>query len=514
MDDSTGVKNTAMHHVEDAEKRNQLVDIIAQQEQHDADELERKYHIPLKAVLESHLEEDPKAVRKVMRKVDLRLVPMLSLLYMWAFIDRSNLGNANIAGLSEDLKTNIGNRYSVLAMIFFVGYCLIDIPTVFLVRKIGPALWIGTITTIWGIVTICQGFVKSWGTLALCRVLLGFLEGGLVPAAMYLLYNWYTRYEIQARIAGFYVVGNASSGLAGLLAYGIEQMAGDADLNGWSWIFIIEGIVSTVVGIVAFFVMVDFPEKATVKNSLGLPGFLTPEEAAIVLARVERDRGDAVEDKITFKIAMHHLKDWKVWEFSSYLTLNNTALYAFSYFLPVILKNGLGYSTGRAQLLTFPPYAVGAVWIMICAFTGDHFKIRGPILILNCSLYIIGVSMTGFASQVHARYAGVFLGVMGIIGNIPTQWAYAHNNMVGQNKKGLTVSLMVMGGAFGGIISGNVFQSKDAPGYRPGLWICIAFQMVYFVLVSKNFVIFYIQNKRADRGEIIIEGQPGFRYTY
>ncbi|KAK5231482.1 hypothetical protein LTR96_009381 [Exophiala xenobiotica] len=517
MTEAPGSKTTTMHHVEDARKHGTLGDFISQQQQQDAEQLQEKYHIPMKAVLESHLEEDAKTVRKVMRKVDLRLVPMLSLLYMWAFIDRANLGNANIAGMSTDLKTNIGNRYSVLAMIFFVGYCLIDIPTTFTVRKIGPALLIGTVTTLWGIITICQGFVKTWGELLLCRLLLGFLEGALVPSAMFLLFNWYTRYEIQARIAAFYVIGNASSGLAGLLAYGIEQMAGDNGLNGWSWIFIIiaqEGIISTVVGLVAFAVIVDFPEKAAVKNSMGLPGFLTPQEAAIVLARVERDRGDAVEDKISFKIAMKHLGDWKLWEFTLYLLLNNTGVYAFSYFLPVILKDGFGYSTGRAQLLTFPPYAVGAVWIMICAFTADHLKVRGPVMLLNASLYIIGLSLTAFVENVHTRYAGVFLGVMGIIANIPTQWAYAHNNMVGQNKKGLTMALMVMGGAFGGIIAGNIFQSKDAPDYRSGLWICIAFQILYFVLVTKNFLIFYIQNKRADRGDIIIEGQAGFRYTY
>ena len=71
-----------------------------------------------------------------------------------------------------------------------------------------------------------------------------------------------------------------------------------------------------------------------------------------------------------------------------------------------------------------------------------------------------------------------------------------------------------MGGAVGGIIAGNVFQSKDAPGYLPGLWVCLVFQIVYLTLVAKNFFIFYVQNKRADRGEIIIENQPGFRYTY
>ena len=162
--------------------------------------------------------------------------------------------------------------------------------------------------------------------------------------------------------------------------------------------------------------MVDFPEKASGKNSLGLPGFLTPEESAVVLARIEHDRGDAVEDKLTFKVAMKHLQDWKLWEFSLYLLLNNTGVYAFSYFLPVILKEGFGYSTGRAQLLTFPPYAAAAVWIMLCAFVGDHFRTRGPILIFNALLYIIGVSMMGYATDIHARYGGVFLGVMGITG--------------------------------------------------------------------------------------------------
>ena len=88
-------------------------------------------------------------------------------------------------------------------------------------------------------ITIGQGFVKSWEALAVCRALLGLLEGGLVPAATFLLSVWYTRYEIQVRFGGFYVIGNASSGLAGLLAYGIEKRAGEDGLAGWRWIFII-----------------------------------------------------------------------------------------------------------------------------------------------------------------------------------------------------------------------------------------------------------------------------------
>ena len=102
---AANTKSTTMDHIEDTHTQGQQEDIFRQQLQHDAKELEEKYHIPIQAVLESHREEDPAAVRKVMRKVDLRLVPMLSVLYMWAFIDRSNLGNVSCAPPEESITS-------------------------------------------------------------------------------------------------------------------------------------------------------------------------------------------------------------------------------------------------------------------------------------------------------------------------------------------------------------------------------------------------------------------------
>ncbi|KAH0837116.1 hypothetical protein AYO21_04577 [Fonsecaea monophora] len=469
--------------------------------------------IPLREVLESHADEDKKRVRRIMRKVDFRLVSILALVYIWAFIDRSNLGNANIAGMSEDLQTQVSNRYSVLTMIFFVGYILADLPAAYLTRKLGPALWIGSITLAWGAITIGQGFVKTWGELALCRILLGIMEGGLIPGVLYLLSCWYTRYETGVRIAAFYVIGIMSSGLSGLLAYGLEKMEGTSGIRGWCWIFIIEGVATCAVAIGSFFLIVDFPERSAQKNSLGLPAFLTPEEAAIVLARIEHDRGDAVHETLTFKLFLEYIKDWKLWEFSSYLILNSTALYAFAYFLPVILKAGFGYSTAKAQVMTFPPYLVGGVWMIICSRAGDMLRQRGPLLCLNCVLYIIGITLVAWSTNTNARYAGVFIGVMGIVGNVPQQWAYALNNLVGQVKKALCLIMMTIGGAISGIIAGNVFRSQDSPGYRPGVWVSIVFNIVYFLLVAKNIVYFSRQNRRVDRGEIVIMGQPGFKYT-
>lgn len=138
---------------------------------------------------------------------------------------------------------------------------------------------------------------------------------------------------------------------------------------------------------------------------------------------------------------------------------------------------------------------------------------------------------TGFSDNVNVRYGGVFIGVIGITANVPTNLAYQHNNtgeykqqmslltmlitnVAGQAKRALGAALITTGSGIGGIIAGNIFQTKDAPDYKTGLIICIAFQALNIVLIVKNLFVFARANRRADRGEILIEGTPGFRYTY
>lgn len=112
----------------------------------------------------------------------------------------------------------------------------------------------------------------------------------------------------------------------------------------------------------------------------------------------------------------------------------------------------------------------------------------------------------GYSADRHSRYAGVFITTSGITGNIPTNWAYMQNNIVGNNKKLLTTAMMTAGGGVGGIIAGVVFRSKDAPGYRPGLLTCIVAQAITILIVAKNFYLFRRDNRRADQNKIVIEG--------
>lgn len=181
----------------------------------------------------------PDEQRKIMRRVDRRLVLTLGFMYCISLMDRTNLGSAAIAGMTKDLKMLHTNRYSLISLIFFIPYVLCQPPATVLLRKIGPRKFLSAITLFWGAVMIGFGFVHSWTTMMGLRAILGVLEAGFFPGCAYLLSTWYTRYDLQKRNAVFYLIGSMASAFAGILAYGFMQMAGLGGLAGWKWIFIV-----------------------------------------------------------------------------------------------------------------------------------------------------------------------------------------------------------------------------------------------------------------------------------
>ncbi|KAG8956088.1 hypothetical protein FRC03_010968 [Tulasnella sp. 419] len=391
--------------------------------------------------------------RQTIRRIDLRLIPILSLLYAFSLIDRTNLGLIRVAGMDRALGLSIGNRYSIVTLLFFVPYIIFELPANIYIRKVGVSLFLGTIAVLWGAITLASGFVKNWQSLAGLRVLLGFLEAGYFPACAYLISLWYTRREIQTRMAFFYMFSLLAAGFSPILSYGISQMHGRSGVAGWSWIFIIEGLVTCVLGFLAYFLIVDFPDKNK---------FLTAEQTEWLLQRINKDRGDA-ED---------------------------------------------------SQLLCSPPYVFTVIYALIFSIISDRVNKRAPFLLLNCILSIIGGVLIAYTKGNGSRYFGVFIMLAGCSANVPGVLAYQANNIVGQSKRAYASALTISFGGIGGIFASLVYRQKDAPNYRPGIIATIACQCFMILLLGACSLHFFLRNREVKKGSTKwIEGKEGFLFT-
>lgn len=301
-------------------------------------------------------------------------------------------------------------------------------------------------------------------------------------------------------------------GLANILAYGLMQMEGTAGIRGWRWIFIIEGILTCVVAIAAWFIILDFPDKAEKK------GFLTSHEAAIMLRRIEDDRADSVDDPLTWSKLVHHLGDAKLWVYATMFMSTTMPAYAFAYFLPVILV-GMGYSPGAANALSAPPALAAMFTAFTFAWLGDKYRVRGPIIAAQALLTIIGLMIVAYAKNNGARYFGTFLGVCGCQGNVPAILSYQSNNIRGQSKRSCGSALQIGFGAIGGIIASTTFRQVDAPRYITGLWVTAGLQFYILILLACTSTYFWKTNQRTKKqalnGEPVdaVEGLVGFKYT-
>ncbi|KAJ6134596.1 hypothetical protein N7523_000918 [Penicillium sp. IBT 18751x] len=444
--------------------------------------------------------------KQIMRKVDLRLIVGAALGYSVNLMDRGNVGMAAIGGMLTDLNFN-GTRYSLVVLMFFITYVVFQPPATVLIRKMGPPYFLSLMVFCWGALMLGMGFAKKWEEILAIRILLGVFAAGYFPGCMYLLSCWYMRYEVQKRFAVFYGVGCVASALSGILAFGLTKMNGTRGIAGWRWIFILEGVISIGLGFLVYYLIVDFPDKASQSRK-----FLNEEEIEFVVQRINYDRLDAEAEEFSLRRFLKPALDIKIWTFAILFCCLTINTYAMAYFLPIILSDGMGFGVGEAQCLTAPPWVFAAMMMFLTAWVGDKIERRVPILLFNVCLSLIGLPMMGFLKSNSARYVGVFLTVAGANANVPACMAWQANNIRGQWTRAFSSATLIAFDGIGGVVASLVFE-KDAPQYRPGVFTALAANVVFLFAVVSLALWYRRCNNQADRGERIIAGVEGFRYT-
>ncbi|CAD0085065.1 unnamed protein product, partial [Aureobasidium mustum] len=450
----------------------------------------------------------PEDQRKAMiRKVDLRLVPVLAVLYLFSHIDRANIGNAKIEGMMEDLNMS-GIQYNI---------------SLDFLHPIHPA---GS--------AIERAAQEVQATLSLhrhtCRQL-GYHHdshrsgqelrwpdgdeglargcgGWLFPGAVYLITHWYAQRQVQTRLALFYCASALSGACSGLLAFAISKMDGLGGRPGWAWIFLLEGMVTVIVGIACFFIMPDTPNLSGRWLNENERRYLVLQNVIKNAGRGTSDDGEKA-DKFKWNYLRDLLTDYKVYLQAWILFTASVCAYGLKFTMPSITKS-MGYTSSQAQLMTIPPYVAGAISAVALSKLSDRFQWRAPFIFGQMAVVTLGFAMLlalapNIKHQIPACYIGVVLVCIGQYPTNPAGSAWISSNLAGESKRAMGIALNIALGNCGGIVGSYIFLDNEKPGYPTGFGIGLgfaAFTLFSTVILELSYIRLNKKREALDEAEI------------
>ncbi|RCK64812.1 High-affinity nicotinic acid transporter [Candida viswanathii] len=411
--------------------------------------------------------------RRLMWKIDLCVVPPFCLLYFLSFLDRVNISNANVYGLSTDLGL-VGNQYNTALVVFFVPYITFEVLANYCIKHVKPHIWLSVLVLCFGAISIGLGFVQNFGGLVACRFLIGVTEASTFPSIFYLLSTYYSKVESQRRFSIFFSTTALSGAASGSIAYKIHDLNMVHGLESWRWIFIIEGAVTCGCAILLFFLIADFPEEAK---------FLKSNEAQFLKSKLEILAGvpSGFEVKVTWKDVAKCLKDLLIWVPSFIYFGLIIPLYGYAYFAATIINN-MGFSPVATQRLSVFPWVCAFVVTNIAAFISDRMRKRMPFAIILSCVAIVGLAMILGAERTAVRYVGCFFTASGLYAAMPIVVCWASLNWSSHSRKMVGTAWQIGIGNMGGLISSFIFLKKDSPRYITGLSVSLA--AVVFAILS------------------------------
>ncbi|OGE55808.1 hypothetical protein PENARI_c004G03057 [Penicillium arizonense] len=434
---------------------------------------------------------DHKAERRLCRKFDFRLLPILAIMYLFNALDKGNLGNAKTDGMTKDLNFK-PNEYNLLLSIFFVPFVVFAPPFSMLGKKFSPARVLPILMFSFGSFTILSSAAHNFGGMFALRWFLGMSEAAFFPLVIYYLTTFYRRGELARRLAVFYAASNIANAFSGLIAFGVFQIKGSS-LPNWRYLFIIEGGVTVLFAVFAF---IYLPRSAAEAK------FLSEEEKALAFHRIQVDSSAVVNEKFRFREAIAIFKHPTTYVFLCIEICLGVPLQGVALFMPQIV-GGLGYSTVKTNLYTVAPNVSGAVMLLVLAFTSDWVKLRSPFIVLGFLLtfsgFMIYASIDDVPNNLQVAYFATFMMTWGTSAPSVLLSTWYNNNIAHEGRRVLLTSIGVPLANLMGLVSSNLFREQDAPKYMPALISVAAFGAAGACLAACLGFYMWMDNKRRDR---------------
>lgn len=448
---------------------------------HDAKLLE------LKAIVGEGREEQEK---KLLWKIDLRMLPMLMIIYVLNYLDRTNIATARLDSLEKDTGLH-GNQYNTVIAIFYVGYVLTQVFSNLVLNKTRPSLLLPGVMCAWAVVSACSGAVQSYGGWIAIRFILGFVESPFFAGAIFLLSSWYTQKELATRLAIMYTASQMSQAFGGLIGQRILNRfeTDNRGIEPWRWLFIIEGVITIPFAVLAMFILPDYPKNTR---------FLNEKERALAQLRILENASKEDADEEGFmthlKLAFTDPALYLLW----IMQLGTVTAATVNAYFPTIVGT-LGYSRTKTLLLTAPPWFFSAIYTCLCCLHSDRKNERFWHIVVSLLIALVGFIISCATMQIGARYFSMFL-MLAIYGafNVILGWLATCISRP-PAKRAIAYGFV---NAFSNVSStwGSYFYpSKDGPRYLMGMICNIAFTAL--AIAAAVALLYYLKyrNRKLDQ---------------
>lgn len=444
-------------------------------------------------------------------KVDLTLLPLLIAGFFVLQLDRGNLSNALTSTLREDVGLS-SYQINVGQQLLSLGIVIGEIPSNYVLQKIGPALWLPFQILVWGAIALAQGWIRNYGGYIATRFLLGIGESGFIPGGLYTLSKFYTAKELGRRHTIYFVGNLLASALSGLIAAGILQdLTGVNGWSGWRWLFFIEGVCTLFVGIVYLFLL---PKSTQDTSTLLFPKWqmFNERERYILTQRLLlEDPLKALDLKrsVKWKDIGKAVTQWRVWlHFLLTLTALSTAGPINTY-LPTIVRQ-MGYTQFQANAMSTIGTWISLVYLLIIGQIQDRYKPRAATIIVISGLQAVFTIVLRCVTTTAGNTTRLAILIMvqsfislPHIGN--TSWVSVNSRL--PTDRAVHLALVVMAANCGGIYSSQILNSDDGPYFTSAFTALAVITCVCFLVSVITYLQYIYTNKELTKkyGEVQVK---------
>ncbi|TVY46611.1 MFS transporter [Lachnellula occidentalis] len=437
---------------------------------------------------------------KLKRKIDMRLMPMIVLMYIMNYLDRNNIAAAKLAGIIPDLNLK-GTEFQTSVSILFVGYLLMQIPSNLFMNKIGkPGIYLPACMVLWGVISTLTAACQNYGGLIACRFMLGFVEAAYFPGCLYYLSCWYTRKELGFRTAIFYSGALISGAFSGLITAGITSgLDGARGLRAWRWLFIIEGSITIVIAAASLFILPDFPRTTT---------WLTEEERQLAVWRLEEDIGQddwSGSKHQSFleglKLAVSDVKTYVL----MFMLFGIVASGSVTNFFPTVVKS-LNYNDINTLLLTAPPYVLAVITTFLNSWHADKTGERFFHIAIPLCFAVFAFILAAATTTTAPRYVAMMIMVPGVYSGYVVALAWISNSIPRPPaKRAATIAFINAISNTSSIYASYMYPSSASPRYVVAMSVNCAMSSMAILAALVLRIMLMRLNKKLDRG-IFVEG--------